>query len=79
MFKLTFLIRSIRFSVRPYTVARGQLHGLHEHRHIPVATRSQPGFTDGQRRNTVASGGQSQSDGHHKNIAPQRGPGGRQG
>lgn len=67
------------FTVWSHSFARRQFHGLHEHRDILAATRGQSRSADRARRNTATPGRSSQSNGHHTNIAPQRGPSGRQG
>lgn len=44
------------YTVRSHSIARRQFHGLYEHRNISVATRSQSGSADGERRNAITSG-----------------------
>lgn len=55
--------------------ARGQFHGLHEHRDIPPATRGEPGRADGAGRDAATSGRQGQPDRYHTDTAEKRGEG----
>ena len=58
--------------------ARGQLHGLHEHRHLFAATRSQRQRADDARRDAAAPGVARQPDGHRAHHPAQRRRGRRQ-
>ena len=55
--------------VRPDSAARGQLHGLHEHRDLPDPAPGEPRRGHGQGRDPATSCGKGQPDGHHPHSA----------
>lgn len=65
------LLLTFAFSVGIDAAARCQLYGLHEHRHLPTATRRQCQRAYHARRGSTPFGGKGQPDGHCAHPATQ--------